>query len=55
MKREVVADIEVRRYNGPKKSNMYSGHIGRNVLPLRVLAAQNVLLKRSQDLDLCFF
>lgn len=55
MKDPAVSDIEIKHYHGPKKPRMPEGKGKRTVLPLKVLAEQAVLVRRSHDLDFDFF
>lgn len=54
MKKQVVSDVEVQRYRGPKKPDMPEGEGVRSVLPLKMLAEQVVMHRRAQVLDLDF-
>lgn len=55
MKQQVIEDIPVHRYYGPKKPDMPSSEVNRSVLPLRVLAHQVIALERAHHLDFEFF
>jgi len=54
MQQQVIDDIPVERYKGPKKPDMPDTEAKRALLPLRVLAAQVVSLLRAQSLDFDF-
>ena len=51
MKTEVPPDVPIRYYNGSKKPAMHEIEGRRQVLPLRILANQRVLLSRVTALD----
>lgn len=55
MKEQIIENIPVQRYHGPKKPDMPSSEVNRSVLPLRVMAHQVVALQRAHNLDFQFF
>jgi hypothetical protein len=55
MKEQIIKDIPVQRYYGPKKPDMPSSEVRHSVLPLRVLVHQVVALERAHLLDFEFF
>ena len=55
MKEQVIEDIPVDRYQGPKKPEMPINEGNRTVMPLRVLAHQVIALERAHHLDFQFF
>jgi len=55
MKEQIIEDIPVQRYHGPKKPDMPSSEVKRAVLPLRVFAHQVVALEKAHHLDFEFF
>ena len=52
---EIIPDLPIQRYTGPKKPNMPIHEINRSVLPLKILAQQSVQLRRANSLDFQFF
>ena len=50
MKKQVVSDVEVQRYRGPKKPDMPEGEGVHSVLLLKILAEQVVMHRRAQVL-----
>ena len=55
MKEQIIQDIPIQRYCGPKKPDMPSSEVNHLVLPLRVMAHQVVALERARNLDFNFF
>lgn len=47
-------DVEVQRYNGPKKPPMPQNNAKRSVQPLRMLAQQIISKRRASELDFAF-
>lgn len=47
-------DVEVQRYNGPKKPPMPQNNPKRSVQPLRVLAQQAISQRRASEMDFAF-
>ena len=54
MQEQVIDDIPLERYEGPKIPDMPDNEAKRALLPLRVLVAQVVSLSRAQFLDFDF-
>ena len=47
-------DIEIQRYNGPKKTKMPESAAVKSVLPLRLLAQKIVSKRRAEEFDFAF-
>jgi hypothetical protein len=54
MKNALKSDIPVQSYKGPKKPDMPELEAKRSILPLKVLAQQNIVLRRAKELDFVF-
>ena len=51
MKEEIVHQVQVSHYNGPKKPDMPERVATHVVLPLKILASQCITLSRARQLD----
>ncbi|KAG0723664.1 hypothetical protein GWK47_005447 [Chionoecetes opilio] len=51
---EISPDVPVQCYSCPKKPTMPIDKAVHQVLPLKVLAQQNISVRRAQNLDFCF-
>ena len=51
MKEEIVHQVQVSHYNGPKKPDMPERFATHAVLPLKILASQCITLSRARQLD----
>lgn len=54
MKTPIEYELEVKRYNGPKKPNMPAQAALKSVLPLKVLASMALSEKRAKECDFLF-
>ena len=55
MKEHLEPAAAIYRYNGPKKPMMLVQHSTKYVLPLTILASQQVTVARARDVDFTFF
>ena len=51
MEEEIVQQVQVSHYNGPKKPDMPERFATHAVLPLKILASQCITLSRARQLD----
>jgi hypothetical protein len=54
MKTEVTTNVPIQIYQGPKKPDMPESEAKLSILPLRVLAQQNISRRRAYSLDITF-
>jgi hypothetical protein len=55
MKEHLEPAAPIYRYNGPKKPMVLVQHLTKYVLPLTILASQQVTAVRARDVDFTFF
>ena len=55
MKEIIEPTAPIYRYNGHKKPMMLVQHLTKYVLPLTILASQQVTIARTRDVDFTFF